>query len=61
LSDYEVVAWISALVLFITGIMYLVFHCGYGKKLQEQFNKENKKFEALKEEKANPILRENLM
>jgi hypothetical protein len=41
--------------------MYLVFHCGYGKKLQEHMNKETKKFDALKEEKANPILRENLM
>ena len=31
----SVLAWVSALALFITGIMYLFMHCECGKRLEQ--------------------------
>lgn len=38
-------AWVSALILFIIGIIYIAFECGYGKELKEKYEAEEKKRE----------------
>lgn len=34
LQNSEVLAWISALALFIIGVIYVAMDCGYGKELR---------------------------
>lgn len=38
-------AWVSALILFIIGVIYIAFECGYGKELKEKYDAEEKKRE----------------
>ncbi len=44
LQDNDVLAWISAIVLFVSGVIYVVFHCGYAKEFRAQYDKEKDKF-----------------
>jgi hypothetical protein len=39
----QVLAWVSALILFGTGIIYIVIDCGYGKELKKQIEEDEKK------------------
>lgn len=42
-SDNTALAWIGALSLFITGVIYLCIYFGFGKKLEKEEKKlENK-------------------
>jgi hypothetical protein len=34
LQNSEVLAWVSALSLFIIGVIYIALNCGYGKELK---------------------------
>jgi Tfp pilus assembly protein PilO len=63
LQASEILAWVSAIILFVIGVIYIALHCGYNKELKEEYEKEEAKGQKEKE-KANaeetPI-RENLI
>jgi hypothetical protein len=44
-NSSDLLAWVSALILFIIGVIYIVFECGWGKQLREEFEKEDSKNE----------------
>lgn len=41
-SDENFLAWVGALSLFITGIVYLCIHFGWGEKLAKMIKKDEK-------------------
>jgi hypothetical protein len=35
LVEHIVAAWIAGMILFVTGILYIVFHMGWSKELKK--------------------------
>lgn len=59
LQNSEVLAWVSSIILFVIGVIYIALHCGYNKELKEEYEREEAKG---KEEKVKDTpIRENLI
>jgi hypothetical protein len=43
------------LVLFVTGIVYIAFHFGWGKQIKKEYEKEQKSREEADSQRRNPI------
>jgi len=57
----QIISWVSALTLFITGIVYIVVDCGYGKELKKQIEDDEKKAKRKTNTDDDEKIRENLV